>query len=340
MKAIYIQRHGSVADLAASEVAVPSIGPDEVLVRVQAAGINPSDIVSIEGRFSDSVLPRIVGRDFAGHVVDGRADLIGAQVWGTGGDLGVSRNGTHAEFLALPQKAVSRRPKNLPAEQAAAVGVPFITAFSALVNLGKVTEGECVIVSGAAGAVGQAAIQIAHAKGGRIVALVKNADGLWVSELDGVEAVAQSEKGDLETIVRNVTSRRGADLALNGLGASIFESILGALANGGRQVLYSAAVGRESMLDILSFYKHQFVLYGLDTQKFDASYCAGILNELTPMFESGALKAPIISERYELSEAAKAYSHVRSGIGKIVFVMPEMDKEFAEITAAIGSKKA
>ena len=93
------------------------------------------------------------------------------------------------------------------------------------------------------------------------------------------------------------------------------------------------------MLDILSFYKHQFVLYGLDTQKFDASYCAGILNELTPMFESGALKAPAISERYQLSEAAKAYSRVRSGVGKIVFVMPEMDKEFAELTAIIRSRR-
>jgi NADPH:quinone reductase-like Zn-dependent oxidoreductase len=336
MKAIYIKQHGSVSDLKASEVAVPVIGPDEVLVEVEASGINPSDIVSVEGRFPGSVLPRIVGRDFAGRIVDGPAELVGTQVWGTGGDLGISRNGTHADYVALPRQAISRRPKNLSAEQAAAVGVPFVTSFSALVNLGKVTQGEWVIVSGAAGAVGQAAIQIAHTKGANVVALVKDKTQRWVSKLAGVQAVAESDQGDMENVVRDATKGRGVDLALNGVGSSIFGSILGALAVGGRQVLYSAAGGREATLDILSLYKHQWVLLGLDTQKFDAVYCARILNELTPLFESGALQPPEIGERYSLSEVAQAYGHVASGGGgKAVFVMNTREDEAVQLTAAM-----
>ena len=80
MKAIYIEEHGSVRDLRVSEIPVPAIEPGEVLVRVEASGINPSDIASVEGRFSGSVLPRVVGRDFAGKIVDGPADLLGTEV--------------------------------------------------------------------------------------------------------------------------------------------------------------------------------------------------------------------------------------------------------------------
>jgi len=333
MKAIYIQRHGAIGDLTVRDVAVPSIGAGEVLVCVEASGINPSDVVSVEGRFPDSVLPRIVGRDFAGTVVQGPRDLVGMEVWGTGGDLGVSRNGTHAEYVAIPQGAVARRPKNLSAEEASAVGVPFVTAFSATVSLGSMKRGDWVIVSGAAGAVGQAAIQIAHAKGAHVVALVKNATQSWVSR--SAEATAESERGNLEAVVREVTNGKGADLALNGLGGSVFGSIQNALAIGGRHVLYSAARGRESTLDILSFYKKQSVLLGLDTQKFDATYCAGILNELAPLFESGALKPPAISERYDLSEVAKAYGRVAAGgSGKVVFVMRAAETDRAELVEA------
>ncbi len=323
MEAIYIQQHGAVADLKVSEVAKPLVSGDaEVLVKVEASGINPSDIVSVEGRFAGSVLPRIVGRDFAGTVVEGSAELIGTEVWGTGGDLGVSRDGTHAEYVVIPAQAVARRPKNLSAEEAAAVGVPFVTAFSATFRLGGLKAGEWIIVSGAAGAVGQAAIQLAHAKGAYVIALVKDASERWVSENGEVEAIAQSDQGGLEVVVRQATKDRGADVALNGVGSPIFGSLLASLAVGGRQVVYSAAGGREFPLDILSFYKNQSVLMGLDTQKFDVTFCAGILREIGPLFESKALKSPFIGRRYPLSEVVKAYGGVASGKGgKAVFVM-------------------
>ncbi|HEY6307770.1 MAG TPA: zinc-binding alcohol dehydrogenase family protein [Candidatus Angelobacter sp.] len=323
MRAIYIREHRAIADLKVSDVPVPPVKPGEVLVRVEASGINPSDVASVQGRFPQAVLPRIVGRDFAGHVAEGPAELLGSGVWGSGGDLGITRDGTHAEYVVLPRQAVSRRPKNLSVEEAAAIGVPFVTAFSALMRLGRLKEGEWVIISGAAGAVGQAAIQLAHAKGARIVALVKDAKDHWVSESGKVQALAHSAQGDLDKVVREATNGRGADLALNGVGSSIFQPLLGALAVGGRHVVYSAAGGREITLDIMSFYRNQFSLLGLDTAKLDATQCAAILTELTPLFESGALTAGMIAERYALTEAASAYGRVASGgAGKVVFVMP------------------
>lgn len=327
MKAIYIQQHGPVGNIKVTDVPTPKIRPGEVLVRVEAAGINPSDVAGIQGRFPHAVLPRIVGRDFAGTVVEGPAELIGTEVWGTGGDLGIDRDGTHAEYLALPQQAAAHRPRTLSAEQAATVGVPFITAFSALVRLGQLTEGQWVIVSGAAGAVGQAAIQIAKAKRAHVIALVRDASEAWFGKSGEVEAIAQSDQGNLEIIAREATNGKGADLALNGIGSSIFGPLLTALKVGGLQIVYSAAGGRESSLDILSFYRNQYRLFGLDTQKLSASDCAAILNELNPLFESSALRPTLISQRYPLSEAAQAYERVAAGkSGKIVLVMPSIEE--------------
>lgn len=266
------------------------------------------------------MLPRIVGRDFAGIVVEGPDKLVGTKVWGSGGDLGVLRDGTDAEYLVIPEAAAVARPRNLSAEEAGAVGVPFIAAFSALAHLAQLKKDEWLIVSGAAGAVGQAATQIAHAKGARVIALVRDASEL--PESPKVQAVAQSDRGDLDEVTRKVTGGIGADVALNGVGGSIFAALQGSLRSGGRQVVYSAAGGKEATVDLFSFYKHQFVLFGLDTQKFDATQCAGILKEIAPLFESGAIEPPKITERYALEDAAKAYSRVAQGKGgKVVFVM-------------------
>lgn len=322
MNALFITQHSPVSDLKVSDVPAPVPKPGEVLVKVEAAGINPSDLISVQGRFAHAVLPRIVGRDFAGTVVEGPAELKGKKVWGSGGDLGIRRDGTNAEYLAIPQTAVALRPANLSAEQAAASGLPFVTAFSALVSLGEVTKGEWVIVSGAAGAVGQAAVQIAHARGARVIALLKNAKESNASGFAGAEAVATSEEGNLETVVRESTGGCGADLALNGVGSSVMGSILASLAMRGRQVVYSVAGGQQFTIDLLAFYHNQHKLFGLDTVKFDATACAEILNELRPGFESGALKPLAVGERFSLADAPRAYVRVAAGAGgKVVLTM-------------------
>jgi NADPH:quinone reductase len=256
--------------------------------------------------------------------VEGPADLIRAKVWGSGGDLGISRDGTHAEYVALPRAAVSLRPKNLSPEEAAGVGVPFITAYSALFRLGNLKEGEWVIVSGAAGSVGQAATKLANAVGAHIIALVKDSTDNWVSKSEGVRGVAQSDQEDLEKLVRDLTDGKGANLALNGVGSSVFKSIQGALGVGGRQVIYSVAGGGEFTLDLFYFYRNELTLLGLDTSKLDATKAAAILDELRPLFESGKVTPPTLGERYPLSAAAEAYGRAASGkAGKVILMITD-----------------
>src|SRR4029077_13029785 len=126
--------HGPPGTLQPVDIPRRPLSEGQVRVQIEAAGVNPSDVLSAEGRFPHAVLPRVLGRDYAGRVVEGPPELVGAAVWGSGGELGITRDGAHAEELVLPLGGVARRPANITPEQAASAGVPFVTAWSCLVD--------------------------------------------------------------------------------------------------------------------------------------------------------------------------------------------------------------
>ena len=101
---------------------------NELLIEVKAAAVNPSDVKAATGLMAYAVFPRTPGRDYAGIVIDGPAGWIGREVFGSSGDLGIRRDGTHATHLAVEADAVVEKPKNLSWEEAAGIGVPFVTA--------------------------------------------------------------------------------------------------------------------------------------------------------------------------------------------------------------------
>jgi NADPH:quinone reductase-like Zn-dependent oxidoreductase len=276
---------------------------------------------NVNGRFHVTTLPRIVGRDFAGTVVEGPRDLVDVPVWGSGGDIGFTRDGAHAEFINIAAAAVSRRPQNLSAEEAAAVGVPFVTAWSAL-DLARFEPGEWVIVSGAAGAVGHAVVELVHARGGQVIGLVKDEEEGKKLDRNKVNAVSDASRNDLEAVVREATNGQGAGVALNGIGASVVPAFLNSMALGGRMVVYSVAFGgREATLDLFALYRKRHQLIGLDTVPIDAVQGAKILSHLTPLFESSEVSEPRIAERYQLTDGARAYDRVVHADGKVVFQM-------------------
>jgi NADPH2:quinone reductase len=320
VRALQIQRFGEPADaLRVVELAPHALREGEVRVRVTAAGINPSDVANAKGAFPSTTLPRTIGRDYAGEIVEGPPDLIGLKVWGSGGDLGFTRDGTHAEFVDIPVGAVSEQPKNLSAEEAASAGVPFITACQALESA-RFQAGEWVIVTGAAGAVGSAAVELVHARGGLVIGLVKDASQAARLNKEKVQAAATSAADDLAEVVREATGGKGAGVALNGIGASVGGAIVASLAAGGRMAVYGAALGgREIQLDLFSLYRKRLEIVGVNTSYVDAIQGAAILNSLRQSFENGTLEPPRIAERYNLDEFAVAYDRVRTAAGKVVF---------------------
>ena len=103
-------------------------GPADAVVEIKAAGVNPSDVKAATGLMPYAVFPRTPGRDFAGIVVDGPSEWLGREVFGSSGDLGIRRDGTHATHLAVEAAALVEKPMNISMEEAAGIGVPFVTA--------------------------------------------------------------------------------------------------------------------------------------------------------------------------------------------------------------------
>src|SRR5258708_26311981 len=134
---------------------------NEVLVEVRAAAVNPSDVKAATGLMPYAVFPRTPGRDYAGVVIDGPKEWIGREVFGSSGDLGIRRDGTHATHLAVEADAVVDKPQGISWEEAAGIGVPFVTAIEGFRRAGMPKSGETVLVTGVNGKVGHAAVQIA-----------------------------------------------------------------------------------------------------------------------------------------------------------------------------------
>jgi NADPH:quinone reductase-like Zn-dependent oxidoreductase len=135
MNAVVIQAGGPPAEsLAIRSEPVPEPGPGEVLVEVYAAGVNPLDVANVQGVLG-TPLPMIPGVDYAGVVIsDG--DRNGQEVWGSAPQLGMTRPGTHARFVALPETWLSRKPERLTMAEAAAVGRPYLAAWETIIEAG------------------------------------------------------------------------------------------------------------------------------------------------------------------------------------------------------------
>jgi NADPH:quinone reductase-like Zn-dependent oxidoreductase len=288
-------------------------GPDEVLVELRFAGVNPSDVKATLGLMPHAVWPRTPGRDWAGVVVDGPADLVGQEVWGSGGELGIRRDGTHASHIVLPRAAVRPKPSTVGLAEAGAVGVPFITAWAGLSRAGLPKPGDNVLVMGGNGKVGQAVTQIATLLGARVFGVERSA-APYRGHATGPVRMIDASAGDVAAIVRDETQGHGADIVYNTVGSPYFEDANQALAIRGRQIFIST-IARSVPFDIFAFYRGQHAFFGIDSLDLDGAACAGILDRLSADFERGALKPfPVSAENtYPLDQAKRAYQAVLAG---------------------------
>jgi NADPH:quinone reductase-like Zn-dependent oxidoreductase len=289
----------------------PSEG--DVLLEIRAAGINPSDAKAILGFMPSAVWPRTPGRDYAGVVIEGPRALLGQEVWGSGGDVGISRNGSHAERLKLPAAAVRAKPGNLSMAEAGTVGVPFVTAFEGFRRAGFPAQGESVAVFGASGKVGQAAIQLAARAGARVFAVDRRGDAPRGFASAPVRYIDASRENPAETI-RAETGGQGARCIFNTVGSAYFAEANAALARRGTQIFISTS-DRAVPFDIFAFYRGQHNYVGVDSIALRAVECAPILEALTAGFEAGTLKPfPIRDDAaFTLEEAVPAYRRVLGG---------------------------
>ncbi len=320
MRAIRFKSFGDPSVLELAEVAAPAIAETMALVRVMAASVNPSDVKNVAGAMKQTTLPRIPGRDFAGVVEAGPPEWIGAQVWGTG-NTGFTRDGSHAEMIAVPAASLRRKPDNLSFDQAASVGVNYMAAWCGVEAAG-LRGGETVLLIGAGGGVGGAAAQIARRLGARVIGADRHAPHPD-APIHGIAEKLIVGTEDLPAEVRMATGGNGADVVFDLVGGVMFRSAVNSLALRGRLVEIAATGQREVSFDLADFYHNESRLYGVDTLKRDLTASAEVLEVLMPGFVAEDYRAAPISQICGLRQAQEAYRAVAAGSTGRVVLRPQ-----------------
>jgi NADPH:quinone reductase len=312
MNALRFDRYGAPDVMQFVELPRPQPGAGEVRIKVLASGVNPSDVKNVAGHFK-APLPRVPGRDFAGIIVDG-AGREGEEVWGSGPGFGVARDGAHAEYVTMPSAWVTRKPANLSMQQAAAIGVPWLAAWSALVTAGDLREGETSLVTGVSGAVGHAATQIAHARSARVIGASTSS-----ANPSGADAVIDTTRQDLEHEVLALTDGRGVDLVLDAVGGTLFEPCLKSLCRGGRQIAIASNLQVVSF-NLVDFYHRSARLIGVDTMALSGEGIAAIMDHLREGFDTGNYQLPAV-QTWPFEQALAAYDAVLTSRQRVKHVL-------------------
>src|SRR3984893_10372182 len=295
---------------------------NEVLIEIRAAAVNPSDVKAATGLMPYAIFPRTPGRDYAGVVIDGPSGMIGREVFGSSGDLGIRRDGTHATHLAVEADAVVDKPDGISFEEADGIGVPLVTAMEGFRRAGIPKSGETVLLMGVNGKVGQAAIQIASWHGAHVIGVVRKREPYEGHANSSVEVIDASAV-DVAARVRELTGGKGADIVFNTVGDPYFQAAHKSLALRGRQILI-AAIDRIVQFNILEFYRGQHTYVGIDTLGLSSIAAGAVLRELVPGFLSEHLKPFAIRSGavYPLEDAKAAFLAVAGSSRDRIILRP------------------
>lgn len=322
MKALRFSRYGAPDVLEYTDVATPDIHAGSALVRVHGASVNPSDVKNVAGHFSQTTLPRIPGRDFSGVVEQGPSAWLGLEVWGTGGDIGFVRDGTHAEYIKVPIGALVRKPAALDHAQASAIGVNFMVAWLGAMDYAQLREGESIAVIGAAGGVGGAVTQIAKTLGCRIIGIdrhpvdANSPAGKRIHEFVPFDEHTVAAMRSLDGLAD------GVDVVFDSVGGVAFETALGLAKRRGRVVEISATGPRRVEFDLIDFYHNETQLLGADSAKLGMVQSARLMQAIARGFDNGKFDAPVIAHRYPLAQGQAAYEAVAEGTPGRVVITP------------------
>ncbi len=318
MKALQFDKTGDLSALRFVEVPAPVPGADEVLVQIRAAGLNPSDVKNVLGRFPYTTLPRIPGRDFAGVIVEGPPALIGQEVWGTGRELGFFADGSHAEFVKLPANGVAVKPSRLSFTQAASLGVPYSTAWDALERSLVTAETRLLVIGG--GAVATAALALAKVRGAQILAAARRPEQVADLQAQGYRTIQLDKPEDLGAQV-DAVYRGGADVIFDTTGFWLPASV-SALATFGRIAIIAAPVDGQVQLPALALYRRGGSVVGVNTLLYGVEACAAMLGQFGRLFDEGSLPLPQGLLESPLAEGLQRYSDVNQGSGDKVILIP------------------
>ena len=319
MKAIRVNEFGGPDVLRLEEVATPRPAPGQGLLRMHAIGVNPVETYIRAGTYARlPALPYTPGNDGAG-VVEQIGDSVtefklGDRVYTAG-----SLSGTYAEFALCRTDQVHRLPENASFPQGAAIGTPYATAYRGLFQRAEAKPGETVLVHGASGGVGTAAVQLARARGLRVLGTAGSDEGCKLAREQGAHEVFDHRAPDHFEQIMNATNGRGVDVIVELLANVNLGKDLTILAKGGRVAIVGSR-GRVE-IDPRDTMQRDVDLRGMVLPNTPAAEMASIHAALVAGLENGTLR-PVIGKEFPLAAAAQAHrAATESGaLGKIVLV--------------------
>jgi len=322
MTAIHIAEPGGPEALVPVELPLPAPGPEDVLIRVAAAGINRPDVFQRQGRYDPppgaSPLP---GLEVAGTVV-AAGDAV---AWPRPGEIvcALTPGGGYAEYCVTPAAQCLPLPLGLSPAEAAALPETFFTVWTNVFERGRLAKGESLLVHGGTSGIGTTAIQLAYQTGARVFATAGGPDKARACEELGAERGIDYRAEDFVEVVRSATEGRGVDVVLDMVGGDYVARNLDVLAVEGRHVSIAFLQGAKVTLDLQRMMVKRLTLTGstLRPQPVEAKarIARGLRETVWPMLEAGTVR-PVIYRRFPLADAAAAHALMESSehVGKIV----------------------
>jgi NADPH:quinone reductase-like Zn-dependent oxidoreductase len=332
MKAFVIERYSKKATGSLREISPPSMGPDDVLVRVHAASVNVLDVKIRNGEFKMILpyeLPLVLGNDMAGVVVSVGTNVTrfkrGDEVFGRPDQ---KRIGTFAELIAIDESALAHKPSKLTMVQAASLPLVALTAWQVLVETAKIKPGQKVLIHAGSGGVGTIAIQLAKHLGAYVATTTSTANVEWVRKL-GADAVIDYTQADFTTQLKDY------DAVLNSLGSDVLSKSLKVLKPGGLLISISgpptakfAAAQKLGwpLMQLLRLLSHgirkQARRKGIGYAFVFMRANGAQLEEIASLVQAGVIE-PVVDKVYPLNATIDALAYVEGGHakGKVVIEM-------------------
>ena len=313
MKAVVIHEYGGPEVLKYEQVPRPEPKEDQILIRVIAAGVNPVDGMIRAGMFAKHekvVFPTILGADIAGVV-----DKVGSKVTKfKGGDpvfayASLDNGGGYAEYALTTERETAPKPKSVTYIEAAAVPIVALTAWQALIDTAKLRAGQTVLIHGGSGGVGSFAIQIAKARGAKVIATASTANQDLLRQL-GADVAIDYTKQKFEDVAKDV------DVVLDSIGKDTLARSYGVVKKGG--IIVSLVARPEQA---------QLEKHGIRGEALSVDPNSNELTQIPKLIDEKKIKV-VVSQTFPLSEAKKAQEQVASGHtrGKIVFKVADEPK--------------
>lgn len=328
MKTVVVREPGGPDVLSIADTPIPHLAPDDVLVRVVAAGVNRPDIQQRRGLYPPPPgTTDILGLDVAGVVTE-----VGSAVtWPKAGDAvcALVNGGGYAEFCAVPAVQCMPLPKGFSFVEAASLPEAFFTVWNSMIWLGRLAEGESLLVQGGTSGVGMAAMQIAAAlRNARVFATAGTDEKCRICMDYGAEAAVNYRTQDWSAEVARLTDGRGVDVILDGQAGSYTDRQLDLLAPDGRVVLLASHLGATAEVNVRNIVRRRLTLTGATLRPRHPAYKGRIARELVeqvwPLLETGRIKTSIFAT-FPIDQVAAAHAVLDANeqVGKVVLVVAD-----------------